>query len=80
MKSSLSYPAVFEPAQEGGFVVTFRDVPEAITQGETLDEAKIYALDALITSADFYAENGRPFPEPSDPKEGEILITMPATA
>lgn len=78
MQLSYSYPAIFEPVKEGGFVVTFRDVPEAITQGETMEEAKVYALDALITGADFYQEDGRPFPEPSEPQEGEVLINLPA--
>ena len=30
------YPVLLTPAEEGGFVVTFPDVPEAITQGEDL--------------------------------------------
>ncbi|WP_238329470.1 type II toxin-antitoxin system HicB family antitoxin [Mannheimia haemolytica] len=33
------YPALFTPAEEGGFVVTFPDLPEAITQGDTFEEA-----------------------------------------
>ena len=28
------YPARFTPDKDGGFVVTFPDVPEAITQGD----------------------------------------------
>jgi antitoxin HicB len=43
----LSYPADFEPAEEGGFVVTFPDIPEAITQGEDVEEALIHAADEL---------------------------------
>jgi hypothetical protein len=31
-----NYPVHLEPAEEGGFVVTFPDVPEAITQGTTV--------------------------------------------
>jgi antitoxin HicB len=42
------YPAQFEPQEEeGGFVVTFPDWPEAITQGESLDDAYAQAEDAL---------------------------------
>jgi predicted RNase H-like HicB family nuclease len=42
------YPARFTPdAQEGGFVVTFVDLPEAITQGETIEEAWQEATDCL---------------------------------
>ena len=32
---------------DGGFVVTFRDIPEAITQGETVEDALVMAKDAL---------------------------------
>ena len=34
------YPATLIPdAEEGGFVVAFIDVPEAITQGEEVEDA-----------------------------------------
>ena len=32
--TTLDYPVVLTEQPEGGFVVTFPDVPEAITQGE----------------------------------------------
>jgi antitoxin HicB len=73
----MDYPAVFKPAKEGGFVVTFRDIPEAITQGDTLQEAEAMALDVLISSMDFYFEDKRPVPLPSKEKRGEHLITLP---
>jgi antitoxin HicB len=73
------YPARFKPADEGGFVVTFRDIPEAITQGDTQDEARQMAADALVTAMDFYFEDQRPVPAPSQPKRGEVLIELPAS-
>jgi predicted RNase H-like HicB family nuclease len=39
--------AVFEPAKEGGYTCFVEEVPAAISQGETLDEAKANLLDAL---------------------------------
>ncbi len=39
--------AVFEPAQEGGYTCFVEEVPAAISQGETLSEAKANLLDAL---------------------------------
>src|ERR1035438_8700828 len=45
----MRYPAVFEPAEEGGFVITFPDVYEAITQGDDEREGLDMAQDALIT-------------------------------
>ena len=39
--------AVFEPAKEGGYTCCVEEVPAAISQGETLEEAKANLLDAL---------------------------------
>lgn len=75
----LRYPARFEPAEEGGYVVTFRDIPEAITQGDTLEEARGEAADALLTSMDFYFEDKRPVPAPSKAKKDEELVALSAS-
>ena len=34
------FTAVFQPAEEGGYVAYAAELPGAITQGETLDEAR----------------------------------------
>lgn len=73
----LKFPAKFEPADEGGFVVTFRDVPEAITQGDTLEEAQAMAVDALVTAMDFYFEDKRQVLRPSAAEKGEHLVELP---
>lgn len=73
----MEYPAHFEPAIEGGFVVTFRDIPEAITQGDDFKEAQQMARDALISAMDFYFEDNRAVPLPSKPQKGEVLIVLP---
>jgi antitoxin HicB len=75
----LRYPAKFKPAKEGGFVVTFRDIPEAITQGESVEDAMIQARDALETALDFYFDDRRVVPAPSKAKRGERLIELPAS-
>lgn len=59
------YPAILEAQPEGGFVVTFPDVPEAITQGDDEDEALVYAIDALETALSFYVDARKPLPVPS---------------
>lgn len=67
------FPAKFHPYEEGnGFVVTFRDIPEAITQGSTFAEAIEYAEDALDVCKDFYED--RPYPTPSAPQQGDVMI------
>lgn len=39
--------AVFIPAEEGGFTAYVEEIPGAITQGETIDEARDNLRDAL---------------------------------
>lgn len=73
------YPARFDPADEGGYTVTFRDIPEAITQGDDLEEAQSMARDALVTAMEFYFESGRTVPSPSKPAKGEHLVELPAS-
>lgn len=74
------FPAHFQHQEEGGFLVTFRDIPEAITQGDSLDEARLMARDALLTAMDFYFDDKRPVPQPSARRKGEELIRVPLSA
>ncbi|WP_342669164.1 type II toxin-antitoxin system HicB family antitoxin [Curvibacter gracilis] len=75
----LKFPACFEESVHGGFVVTFRDIPEAITQGDTFAQAHAMAIDALTTAMDFYVEDRRPVPLPSTARSGEHLLALPPT-
>lgn len=42
-----NYLAIFEPAEEGGYVVHFPGLPGCHTQGETFEEARQYAQEAF---------------------------------
>ena len=68
---------VLKAEKEGGYVVTFPDIPEAITQGEDVEDALHHAADALETALDFYFEDRRPVPAPSKPKRGQRLVELP---
>jgi antitoxin HicB len=70
----LDYPVILEAQPEGGFVVTFPDVPEAITQGEDEDEALLYAVDALESALSFYVDDRKPLPVPSKAKRGQKTV------
>lgn len=72
----MKYPAFFTP-DTGGFVVTFRDIPEAITQGDDEAEAIDMARDALRESMSIYFEEKRPVPRPSKPLKGERMVDLP---
>ena len=74
----MKFPVTLTPDEtDGGFVVTFRDIPEAITQGETREEALAMALDALEVAMEFYFEDKRSVPMPSKPKRGELVVELP---
>lgn len=75
--ANFRYPALVEPNGEGGFIASFRDVPEALTEAPSLEELKTMARDALITAIDFYIERHRAFPAASSPEEGEMIISLP---
>ena len=70
----LNYPIQLEAAEEGGYVVTFPDVPEAITQGENEAEALMHAIDALETALSFYTDAGSDLPQPSAPSRGQNTV------
>ena len=54
---------VFEPDPDGGYVVNCDELPELITEGDTLDEAFANAKDAFETILDAYKRIGRELPE-----------------
>jgi antitoxin HicB len=76
---AMEYPAKFTPDRTaGGFVVTFPDVPEAITQGDTIEEAMAMASEALELALTFYTEKWADLPAPGSPKRGMRMVRVPA--
>ena len=76
-----TYPAVFEPGDESGLVVTFPDVPGAITQGTDEADARAMAADALGLMLIQYLVDGKPLPEPSPKADDQVLVAAdPALA
>lgn len=65
--------------KDGGYVVSCRDVPEAITQGETIEEALAEAEGALQAAIEGRIEDGLEIPSPSRPKPGERPVATPIT-
>lgn len=61
------------------FLVTFPDIPEAITQGTSEEQAMKAAKDALETALDFYFEAGRMVPSPSSPRRGYRYVELPVS-
>ena len=59
-------------------LVTFKDVPEAITFGKTEADALSNAVDALETGLSFYVDARKPLPKPSKAKRGQKLVSPSA--
>ncbi|EJB2195456.1 type II toxin-antitoxin system HicB family antitoxin [Salmonella enterica] len=72
----MRYPVNFDH-DETGWVVMFPDVPEALTGAKTKEESLSMAQDALITALDFYFEDRRAIPLPSE--AGEAFVDVPAS-
>ena len=73
-----TYPAHFEPGDEAGIVVTFRDLPEAITQGDDAADARFMAGEVLGLTLLHYLSINKPLPDASKAKPGETLVTADA--
>jgi len=72
------YAVKLTPAEEGGFVVTCRDLPQLITQGEEMADALTEAADAMDEVFAAYMQGGLSFPAPTKAKRGEHLVSAPA--
>ena len=69
----LSYGARIEPDGKG-YLVTFRDIDNAFTYGETIDEAIFNAQEVLDLMLLDRLEKDEEIPAPSKLKNGEIVI------
>lgn len=74
----MNYPANIKPDGDG-WLVTFPDIPEALSAGSTWEEAVTMAKDALITALEFYFDDKREIPAPSRVKRGQVPIELPAS-
>ncbi len=73
-----AYPASLTADPDGGFTVTFRDVPEAITEGDSRDEALLRAEDALELALAMYVSAKEALPAPSASQPGEAMVPLSA--
>lgn len=76
-----TYPVILTPDEkDGGYVVSCRDVPEVVTQGETIEHAIEEAEGALEAAIEMRIEDGFDIPAPSAKKRGEYLAVLPVAA
>ncbi len=80
--SEYSFTVFFEPAAEGGYVVTCPALPGLVTEGDTLPEARKMAQDAIRTYLESLRKDGEAIPSDpkfvSDPVKERISVAIPA--
>ena len=57
-----NYTVLYEPAEEGGYVVTCPALPGLVTEGDTLEEARAMAQDAIRTYLESLIKDNLPIP------------------
>ncbi len=70
--------AISLKSEEGGYVVTCRDLPQLITEGDDVDGALTEASDAMDEVFAAYMKNGLEFPTPSKQRPREYWVSPPA--
>ncbi len=75
----MEYPAKFEPATEGGFVIEFPDFGWGVSQGEDEEDGRRMAADLLTTMVQEHIRAGKDLPQPSKPRGRKYRwIRLPA--
>lgn len=64
----LFYPAIFHKAEEGGYWISFPDIPECLTQGDNMEQAYEMAVDALGLAISSRYQQKEDIPIPSEPE------------
>ena len=71
-----NYTVIFEPADEGGYDIMVPAIPEICTHGETLEEARAMAVEALRCYLESAIEEGEPIPEDKEPSFERIAVNI----
>lgn len=76
----LKYTVIFEPAEEGGYVVSVPALPGCFTEGDTLEEAMEMVKDAISAYIASLEKHHEPIPQEQGSSLVSIIdIPMPVT-
>jgi antitoxin HicB len=70
------FTVLFEPAEEGGYVVTCPALPGLVTEGDTLEEAREMARDAIKAYLESLQKDGRPIPQDKELRDQPVKETL----
>lgn len=72
-----NYSVKLERGRPGGYLVTCRDLPEMISNGNTQEHALLKVADSIIKTIANYIEGRRPVPVASVPEKNERPVILP---
>ena len=76
-EASITYTAVFTPGEDGWICAQIAEVPEAISQGRTLEEAKANVTEALEGALAWRVAEGEPIPAQGQVTVGPVSVGQP---
>ena len=71
------YSVIYTPAEEGGYVVTCPALPGVVTEGDSLEEARAMAQEAVRAYLESLQKDGLPIPADRPPLKEEIRVLLP---
>ena len=71
-----SYTVVFDLNETGGYTVSVPALPGLVTEGQTLDEAKEMARDAIACYLEGLVKDGEPIPEEYEVLQDTIRVAV----
>ena len=77
MKQRLEWPVKLQRQDDGSILLTFPDIPEALTEADTEAGALMQGQDCLIAALGGYIGDRRAVPWPA-PARGRVIIALPA--
>ena len=75
-----SYTVFFEPSSEGGYIVTIPALPGLITEGDTLEEARDMARDAIRAYLESLVKDGEKIPEEKGTMQEKVAVSVDSSS
>src|SRR6266567_9493947 len=75
---AFGYRYTLERQVNGWWLVRFAGIPEALTEGETKDEARANARDCVIAALEGYMKAGKPLPRAGTGHSGPDRAVLPS--
>jgi antitoxin HicB len=75
---AFGYRFTLERQQNGWWLVRFPGIPEALTEGQSLEEARANAVDCVVTALEGYIKAGKRLPRQAAGHAGRDRAVLPS--